>query len=58
MRFHSLLYLFVCVCVITQCVRYSVLDSGRGALFAGEWALAGVEVFLQLVFHLQIGLRR
>lgn len=48
----------MCVSVVTQCVRYSVFDSRWGTLFAGEWALAGVEVFLELVFHLQIGLRR
>lgn len=47
-----------CVCVVTQCVGHSVFDSRRSTLFAGERALAGVEVFLQLVFHLQIGLRR
>lgn len=44
--------------VVTQCVRHSMFDSRGRALFAGEGTLAGVEVFLQLVFHLQIGLRR
>lgn len=34
-----------------------MLDGGWGTLLAGERALAGVQVFLQLVFHLQIGLR-
>lgn len=35
-----------------------MFDSRRGTLFAGERALAGVQVFLQLVLHLQVGLRR
>lgn len=35
-----------------------MLDSGWGTLFAGERTLAGIQVFLQLVFHLQIRLRR
>lgn len=35
----------------TQCIRYSVSDGGWCTLFAGERALAGVEMFLQLVFH-------
>lgn len=44
--------------LFTQCVRHPVFDSRGRALFAGEGALAGVEVFLQLVLHLQIGLGR
>lgn len=46
------------MCEGTQCVRHPVFDSRGRALFAGEWTLAGVEVFLQLVFHLQVGFRR
>lgn len=52
------MYVCVCECIVTQCVGYSVFDSRRGTLFAGEWTLAGVKVFFQLVFHLQVGLRR
>lgn len=54
----SYLLLRLCVCKVTQCIRYSVLDSGWGTLFAGERTLAGIQVFLQLVFHLQIRLGR
>lgn len=43
-------------CMFTQCVRDSVFDSRRSTFFTGEWTLAGVQVLLQLVLHLQIGL--
>lgn len=54
----SYVLLHLCVCKVTQCIRNSVLDSGWGTVFAGERTLAGIQVFLQLVFHLQIRLRR
>lgn len=45
------------MCALTKGVWGSVLYGGRGAFLAGEGTLSGFEVILQLVLHLQVGLR-
>lgn len=56
LKINSHLLLCVVGCGFTQCVWCSLFDDGRSTFFAGERTLAGVQVFLQLVLHLQVGL--